>query len=160
MRRREILRDMFIKTAKSDVCYKGSLHELNYFNLSCRAVSDDVLFKIYGSNCLMYKYKYESKDAVLIMFAIPIRSDSGIKQMAEKVMEIIISVEKTFIKIDYSKSDEIKEEKFVYLTLVKTYDEEFLNDLMRKEIKKTKKKGDTKKKNESKKREDDIQASK
>lgn len=162
MKRREILRDIFIETVKSGTIHKGSLNDLNYFALSCKAIEVDKLHKLYGSSCFMFKYKYDSKDAILILFAIPIKSDSGIKHMAEKVMEIITGVEKTFIRLDYSKSDEMKDEKFVYLTMVKKYDDEFLIDLVRKEIKKTvpKKKGEVKVKNENKKNTEDLQTSK
>jgi len=73
-----------------------------------------------GNNLCMFNCSMEGEDAVMMIFSIPINSkDSGAKNVAERVMEVIGGVEECFITLDHVKSEEVKEDKFVYVTAVK-----------------------------------------
>ena len=52
-----------------------------------------------------------------MIFSIPINlpEESGAKNVAERVMEIVIMLEKCFVTLDYLKSEEVKEDKFIYI---------------------------------------------
>ena len=70
----------------------------------------------------MFKCDYENKDAIMMMFSIPINNaedTTGAKNVAERVMEVVEATEKCFVTIDNLKSEEVKEDKFVYITLIK-----------------------------------------
>ena len=68
----------------------------------------------------MFNCKYDDKDAVLMLFSIPINSkEVGSKHISERVMEVIENVEECFTTVDFSSSREVKEDKFVYMVVVK-----------------------------------------
>lgn len=117
---RERLKEIFDNTIEAGTLYEGSLENLDHYSLFCKAASKNQLFKLFGSNVCMFNYTREGKDGILMVFFIPINSeDTGAKTVAERVMEIIRETEKCFITLDYAKSEEIKEEKFVYVTVLK-----------------------------------------
>lgn len=117
----ERLKEIMVNTIESDLKYEGSHKSLDYFNLFCKASANQNVNKIYGNNVCMFNYTFESTDAILILFSIPINTEetSGSKNIAERVMEIITLVEKTFTTTDYVQSEEVKEDKFIYITIIK-----------------------------------------
>lgn len=118
----EKLQEVFETTIESDQEYNGPIDVIDYYSLFCKAASNDNLFKLMGNNFCMFKHFYEKQDAVMIMFSIPINSREeivGSKNVAERIMEVVEATEKSFITIDSMKSEEIKEDKFVYVTMVK-----------------------------------------
>lgn len=149
----ERLREIFKKTIGTDLRYNGTIEDIDYFNLSCKAASKEMMYKILGSHVFMFNYIYETDDAVLMMFFIPINSESGTKHIAERVMEIIENVEKCFITLDYSDSREVKDEKFVYVTIIKKYDDTLLQCFQRQVI-------STSKTNRKKRKEEKIEPEK
>ena len=73
-----------------------------------------------GNNVCMFNNSIDGSDAVMMLFSIPINSnETGAKNIAERVMEVIAGVEDCFVTTDYVKSEEVKEDKFVYITVVK-----------------------------------------
>ena len=117
---KEKLRDVFENTIDSGIKYEGVIHSPDYYALVCKAASKDQLYKLMGNNLCMFNCSYETNDAVMILFSIPINSqDSGAKNIAERVMEVIGGIEECFITLDHVKSEEVKEDKFVYVTAVK-----------------------------------------
>jgi len=151
----ERMKEIFQKTINTNLRYTGDLEDINYFNLYCKAASDDHVFKILGANFYMLNFTYEGDDSVLMVFSIPINSDSGTKHIAERVMEIIENTEQCFVTLDYSNSMENKDDKFVYVTIVKKYNEEFVQSLTR-EIAQIQKK----KKRKMKKKEREVKSEK
>ena len=91
-----------------------------YFGLFSKAASKDRLFKIKGYNVCMFNCKYKEKDAVKMVFFVPINTEeSGAKNIAERVMEIVECVEECFVTVDSLKSEEVKEDKYIYITVIK-----------------------------------------
>jgi len=90
--------------------------------LSCKAAANEKLFRLMGNNIFMFNCDYKGKEAVMIVFSIPINTseESGAKSVAERVMQIVEETEKCFITLDSIKSEEVKEDKFVYVTAIKT----------------------------------------
>lgn len=125
------LREIFEKTISTNLRYNGDVGDIDYFNLYCKAASKNAVYKILGSNFFMFNYLYDKKESILMIFSIPINSESGTKHIAERVMEIIENTESCFITLDYSNSIEVKEEKFVYVTIVKKYDDSLLRCFQR-----------------------------
>jgi len=124
-RPQERLREIFDLTVESDLKNDSPLEDMNYYNVMCKAASKDVLFKLFGSNLCMFNYVYENSDAVLMLFSIPLNESSGpgAKHIAERVMEVVENVEKVFTTVDYMESKEVKEDRFVYVTIVKKIEE-------------------------------------
>lgn len=119
--KKQKLKDLFEETLESDLKYQGDVTKIDYYNLFCKAASGEQLFKISGNNVCMLNCTYDEEDAVLIIFALPINKpeDSSTKNIAERIMEIIRDVESCFIVLDYVKSEEVKEDKYIYITVIK-----------------------------------------
>lgn len=118
----ERLREVFEQTADSDQIYTGTFDNIDYYSLFCKAAANNKLYKLMGNNLCMFKFDHKSKDAIMMIFSIPINNDedtTGAKNVAERVMEVVEATEKCFITLDNMKSEEVKEDKFVYVTLVK-----------------------------------------
>jgi len=115
---RERLKEIFESTIDIGIKYESLVE--SYYTLFCRAASKDQLYKLMGNNLCMFNCSYDGDDAVMMIFSIPINSqDSGAKNIAERVMEVIAGIEKCFITLDHVKSEEVKEDKFVYVTAIK-----------------------------------------
>ena len=68
----------------------------------------------------MFNCEFEGCDAILIIFSIPINSnESGSKSIAERVIEVVAGIEDCFVTVDNIKSEEMKEDKFVYVKVIK-----------------------------------------
>jgi len=124
-RPQERLREIFDLTVESDLKNDSSLEDMNYYNIMCKAASKNVLFKLFGSNLCMFNYTYEGNEAILMLFSIPLSESSGpgAKHIAERVMEVVENVEGVFTTVDYMESKEVKEDRFVYVTIVKKIEE-------------------------------------
>ena len=110
----------FEETVESDLKYDGSLDDIDFFGLFCKATARDKLYKFLGVNVCMFNCIYgEDEDAVLIVFSIPVNSNSSTKNTADRVMEVVELAERCFITLDSIESREIKDEKFIYVTIVK-----------------------------------------
>jgi len=114
------LKEVFENTVESGIKYEGSVESPEYYSLFCKAAARDQLHKLMGNNLCMFNCSYDGDDAVMIIFSMPINSqDSGAKNVAERVMEVIGGIEDCFITLDHVKSEEVKEDKFVYVTAIK-----------------------------------------
>ena len=117
---RDRLKEIFEATVESDIKYDGSIENIDYYSLFCKAASKEKLYRIMGNNVCMFNCKYNDKDSILIVFFIPINTEeTGAKNVAERVMEIVEEIELCFVTLDYLKSQEVKEDKFVYITAIK-----------------------------------------
>ena len=117
---RERLKEVFENTIDTGIKYDGSVENPEYYTLFCKAASKDQLYKLMGNNLCMFNCSYNNEDSIMMIFSIPINSqDSGAKNVAERVMEVIGGVENCFVTLDHVKSEEIKEDKFVYVTAIK-----------------------------------------
>lgn len=119
----ERLKEIFELTIDSDLKFEGKLENINYYNLMCKAATKDNFFKFRNNNLCMYNYNYKHLDSILMIFSIPINHEVGSKNATERVMEILKDLEKTFITLEYIKSIEIKEDKFIYITAIKKIEE-------------------------------------
>lgn len=117
---RERLKEVFENTIDIGIKYEGVLETPDYYTLFCKAASKDQLYKLMGNNLCMFNCSYDDEDAVMMIFSIPINSqDSGAKNIAERVMEVIGGIERCFVTLDHVKSEEVKEDKFVYVSAIK-----------------------------------------
>jgi len=117
---RDKLNEIFENTIESDLKYEGDIVNIKYYDLFVKAVAKKQLHKLMGNNLCMFNCEYEGKDAVMILFSIPINSkETGSKSIAERVMEILVGIEDCFTTLDTVKSEEVKEDKFVYVTAIK-----------------------------------------
>jgi hypothetical protein len=119
------LKEIFENTVESGLTYDGKFENIEYYNLFCKAAAQEKLYKIVGNNLCMFNCSYEKTDSVLMVFYIPINSnDSGAKNVAERVMEVVAIIEECFVTIDFMRSEEVKEDKFVYVSCVKKLEED------------------------------------
>lgn len=127
---REKLKEIFEATVDSDSKYSGSFTDIDYYALLCKSAAKDRLFKLMGNNMCMFNCKYDENDAVLMLFSIPVNTkEIGSKHISERVMEVIENVEACFTTTDFSSSREVKEDKFVYMVVIKKLDKKGeLND--------------------------------
>jgi hypothetical protein len=102
-----------------------NIDNIEYYNLFCKAAAKNNLFKLFGNNICLFNTTYQGKDALATLFSIPINSEeSGAKGVAERVMEVVEALESCFVTLDYVKSEEVKEDKFVYVTIIKNIEGE------------------------------------
>jgi len=99
--------------------YDGTMLDIDYFGLFCKATSKDRLFKFLGANVCMFNCLHEDDESVLVIFSIPINSDSSTKNIADRVMEITETMERCFTTLDFIQAKEKKNDKFVYVTVIK-----------------------------------------
>ena len=112
--------EIFETTESEGERYDGITTDLNYFNLVSKAAALDSLYIIEKNNVCMYKCNYEEEDSVMMVFSIPFNKDiKGDKHITERVMDVIKNAEECFISLDYTNSKEVKEDKFVYVTIIK-----------------------------------------
>lgn len=118
---KERLTEIFDNTIDTGLKYEGSHTSLDYYNLFCKAASNNNLYKVLGNNVCMFNCSYENSDAIMVLFSIPINASESVgnKSIADRIMEIIYGIEECFITADYMKSEEVKEDKFVYITVIK-----------------------------------------
>jgi len=115
------LKEIFESTVESGIKYDGPTDNLDYYSLFCKAAAKEKLYKIIGNNLCMFNCKFDNKDSVMLIFFIPINSEeTGAKNVAERVMEVVEKVETCFVTLDYLKSQEVKEDKFIYVIAIKT----------------------------------------
>lgn len=125
----ERLKEIIDNTIEMGLRIDSNLQNLEYYNLFCKAAAKNHLFKLFGNNLCMFNTMYEGKESLLILFSIPINSDdSGAKGVAERVMEVISALETCLVTLDYVKSEEIKEDKFVYVSIIKNIEGEKSNE--------------------------------
>jgi len=115
------IKEIYESTPDSGLKYEGEITNLDYYNLFCKAATKDQMYRVLGNNVCSFNYQFEETDSVLIIFSIPINTpeETGAKNVAERVMEVIENLERCFITLDYANSEEVKEDKFIYITIVK-----------------------------------------
>lgn len=115
------LKEIFETTIETGIKYEGSVENPDYYGLFCKAASKEQLFKLMGNNICMFNCDLDNKDAIMILFSIPINTseESGAKNVAERVMEVIENLELCFVTLDDVKSEVVQEDKFVYVTAIK-----------------------------------------
>jgi hypothetical protein len=114
------LKEIFDNTVDGGIIYDGTHDSPEYYSLFCKAAANDQLFKLMGNNLCMFNCKYDDADSVMMIFSIPINAkESGAKNIAERVMRVLGEIEECFTTLDFVKSEEVKEEKFVYIVAVK-----------------------------------------
>ena len=120
------LKEVFETTIEDDIRYDDPLDTIDYYALFCKSGARNQLYRVKNNNLCMYNCSYENSDAVLMIFAIPINSEeeSGGKYVAECIMDVIKTAEDCFVVLDYVNAKEVKEDKFVYVTLVKKVERE------------------------------------
>lgn len=117
---KEKLREIFDTTIELGIKYDGSHKSIDYYNLFVQAASKDQMHKLMGNNMCMVNYSFNGDDAIMMLFSIPINpNETGAKSIADRVMEVIANIEDCFITTDYTKSEEVKEDKVVYVTTIK-----------------------------------------
>ena len=116
----ERLKEIFESIIESGTRYDGSIDNISYYDLFCKAASQEQLYKFMGNDLCMFNCTHNNKDAIIMIFYIPINSEEyGVKNVAEKVIKIVGILEESFITMDYLKSQEIKEDKFIYVVGIK-----------------------------------------
>jgi hypothetical protein len=115
------LKEVFETTVESGIKYEGSLETPDYYGLFCKAAAQDQLYKLMGNNLCMFNCDLDHGDAVMMLFSIPINTseESGAKNVAERVMEVVQNIESCFVTLDELKSEQVQEDKFVYVTAIK-----------------------------------------
>lgn len=136
---KERLIDIVQLTVTDGIDYDGTLDDINYFPLLCKSSNKSQLFKLMGANLCMFKYLYNDKKSIMMVFSMPINLAPEIagKHISERVMDIVGCVEECFTTLDYVDLKEVKEDKTSYITIVKTLDNGEDNE--RKESEETKK---------------------
>jgi len=120
---KEKLLNIFESTIETeDLRYTGSFNEIDYYSLMCKAASRDLLYTLENCNVCMFNCLYNDSESIIMMISIPIvidNKDGKSKHIAERIMDVVELLENSFVTIDYMSSNEIKEEKFVYLIAIK-----------------------------------------
>lgn len=115
------LRMLFDETIQEENIMRENIDDINYYNLLCKSIAANKFYKFFNSNLSLFRYVYEGNDSVLMIFSIPIQSnkdEKDKKHITERIMEIVKSLEKTFVTIDYMTLQEVKEDKYYYLNVI------------------------------------------
>lgn len=118
-------KEMFEMTLESDHDYTGSLGEINYFGLMCRAAQGDYMRKLFNNDIVMLNIEYEDEEAVLIVVQIPVNlndDDENVKAtkfVSNRVMKLIFLAEKCLTQLDVCETTQESEDKFVYIKMIK-----------------------------------------
>lgn len=125
------IKELFDKTIESDFRYNGKLDNIDYFSCICKATANDQMIRFQGSNLSMFNYRFNNKESVLMVFSIPLSNEheeynkqNKKKHVTERIMNIIKTIERFFITLDYIDCKQLKEDKFAYLTVVKIIDKQ------------------------------------
>lgn len=122
MSQKDRLKEIFETIIDSNLRFEGSIKNIDFYGTFCKAAAKDHLYKVSSNNLCMFNIDFEGDEAVLFIFALPINQQDDSpnqKSVSERVMDIVSDLEETFITIDYLKTYEVKEEKFVYIVGVK-----------------------------------------
>ena len=116
---KNVLLEHYESTIENGVKFEGALEEIDYFKTFSKADAKKQMFKMHGCNVCMLNY---GDTSVLIIFAIPIRSavegDEN-KHVSERMMDVVKNIEDVFINVDSMVANEVKEDKMIYLTVIK-----------------------------------------
>jgi hypothetical protein len=127
---KERLKDFFDETLSSSPYLQDNLSNIDYYSAFCKSIENKKLYKMLNCNLCMFKYVYRGEDSIIIIFGIPSSSNPESKDdnrhMSQKVMELLKIAEDCFINVDYSDLKEIKEDKFYYLTMIKSLKKQVL----------------------------------
>jgi len=125
----ERLRQIFENTIDSGLKYTGNIDEIDFYPLMCKSTANNQLYKLFSCNLSMFNCEYEGAESILIIFSIPIslnldsKMENGNQQenkhISERIMDIVRIVEECFITVDYMDLKNIKEDKFMYMVIVK-----------------------------------------
>jgi len=122
------LRQIYESTIESGISYSGNLEDIDFYSLLCKSTSNNQLYKIFSCNLYMYNYEFENEDSILMIFSIPVSLNNDNQQenrhVSERVMEILKLVEECFSTVDYMKVKNVKEDKFIYMTVIKKIKED------------------------------------
>lgn len=116
------LKEIYENTIESGIKFNGSIEKPEYYSLFCTAASNDQLYKLMGNNLCMFNAQIDDVDTVIMIFSIPINSseEAGAKNVAERVMEVVANIEQCFITIDDIRTETVPEDKFIYITAMKS----------------------------------------
>lgn len=113
------LKQIFETTVDSGLKHIGHIDELDFYSLLCQSTANNKIYKILNCNMLMFNYEFKNEDSVLIIFSIPLTNNEN-KHVSEKIMDILKLVEDCFVTVDFMDLKNSKEDKFFYLTIVKS----------------------------------------
>ena len=120
----EKLRQIFESTIDSGLSYDGNINEIDFYSLFCKSTANNNLYKLLSSNLSMFKCKFENEDSILIVFSLPVNLNSNVSQqdnkhISERIMDILKAVEECFTTVDFMDLKNLKEDKFVYMVVIK-----------------------------------------
>ena len=118
------LKDIYESTINEGVKYEGIVNEnLDYYSLFCKAAAQEKLYKVKQNNVCMFNCVFEDTESIMMIFALPlnIETNTGSKNIAERVINIVGLLEECFIKLEYMNSVCINEDKYIYVTAVKKH---------------------------------------
>lgn len=125
----ERLKQIYENTIESGLKYTGNIEDIDFYSLFCKSTANNQLYKIFSCNLSMFNYEFESSDSILIIFSIPItlnldsKMENGNqpenKHISERIMDILRIIEETFVTVDYMDLKNVKEDKFMYMIIVK-----------------------------------------
>lgn len=118
------LKKVFNETIEGDREHKGNLKHLPCSDLIESSISTQKNYRYKTNNLCMLKYKFCNRDAVLMVFAIPIKSREDNRNVNERFFEVLGDVEQAFVTLDYRRLKEFEEDKYMYFICVKVIENE------------------------------------
>ena len=117
---KEKIKEIMTKTIEQNRVLKcDDIANADHFKMFMGSDPSNV-FKLLGFNCCSYMCTYNDKKSVVVFFSVPINEKTTTKTSYEKVIELVKNLEENLITLDYITTKESKEEKQVYLTLIKS----------------------------------------
>lgn len=118
----EKLKAIFYDAVETGGVFDGDLEDVNYLDTFLKAGMTNNMHDIMGTNLCLMKIKYKEEESILMIFGIPLNEESGnikMKQISEKVLEVVKKLEQAFITLDYMNCSMSKDDHYEYLTVIK-----------------------------------------
>lgn len=128
LEQKDRLKELYLNTVNTGLELVDDLDSIDYYGALCKAGTEKTLYKMFSCNMCMFKYNYDGRDSVIIIFSIPSPSnpeskeDGDTRHISQKIMELVKVIEDCFIRVDYMNLKDVKEDKFSYFTIIKSKD--------------------------------------
>jgi len=118
------LRKIFKETVDDGNEYKGSLKHLPCSDLIISAINTRKNYRYETNNLCMLKYRFCNHNAILMIFAIPIKSSEDERNVNERFFDVLRDVEQAFVTLDYRQLKDFEEDKYMYFICIKVIENE------------------------------------
>jgi len=114
----EKIKNIIKKTIEVSPQFEGDILNIDCFKMFMSSQIENI-YKIMGFNVCTFNCMFQDEKAVMLIFSVPINETDGNKLITDKIIDLVDLLENSLITLDYLHSAELKEEKQIYVVVVK-----------------------------------------